>query len=91
MENNKINLKDGDSVQIIHHWDCDGLCSAALLSHRLKELNENINFFFMHPGIGNYFITESELNSIRENSPDHIFITDMALPGYDISNLAITI
>ena len=87
MENNKINLKDGEKVQIIHHWDCDGLCSAVLLFHRLKELNKNIKVFFMHPVIGNYFITGSELKAIGKNSPDHIFIADMAFPENDIKEL----
>ena len=43
---------------IIHHWDTDGICSAALLSDK-----DTVN---MTPCIGNYFLTDDELRRIKQ-------------------------
>lgn len=54
---------------IIHHWDADGICSAALL-YNGHEL--------MTPKIGNYFLTDDEIEKIKDKF-DEIYIVDLAL------------
>jgi hypothetical protein len=67
---------------IIHHWDADGICSAALL-HRAGDANRT-------PTIGNYFLTATELAAIRAAGYDCIVVADMALHHDTLRALAAT-
>lgn len=87
MDKPEIDLKDNAVVQFIHHWDCDGMCSAALLYHYLNIHEGNKKVLFRTPHIGNYFLTEDEIESIRKDHPGYIFIIDMALPRKDVLKL----
>ncbi len=84
IKKNVIKLKNNDRLLFIHHWDCDGLCSAALLYRLLKKLNQNINIKMMMPGIGNYFLSENDLEKIKTENPGYLFVIDMALPESNI-------
>ena len=55
---------------ILHHWDTDGICSAALL---YNEECANIT-----PKIGNYFLEEEEIEWITSNF-EEVWIVDLAL------------
>ncbi len=57
---------------ILHHWDADGICSAALLI-RVHGEQEH-----MTPTIGNYFLCEEDLNALRGH--EEVIIADMNLP-----------
>ena len=67
---------------LIHHWDTDGICSARLLLLYLKDKIKKT----MTPTLGNYFLTETELDTI--NGYDFIIIADMSLPEENIRILA---
>ena len=56
---------------ILHHWDADGICSAAML----LRLGEDENFT---PKIGNYFLDDEDMEYLRRY--DEIKIVDMNLP-----------
>lgn len=67
---------------LIHHWDTDGICSAKLLIETLKEkiiVNKT-------PTLGNYFLTEKELEQCK--GFDFIIVADMSLPEENIRLLA---
>ena len=66
---------------IIHHWDTDGICSAAILIRNLDGEAKTVT-----PQIGNYFLTDGEINAYL--SYDEIYIVDMALPESNIRQLA---
>ena len=67
---------------LIHHWDTDGICSARLLLEYLKEEKiENTT-----PILGNYYLTEEELN--KYSKYDFVIISDMALPVDNIKYLS---
>lgn len=67
---------------LIHHWDADGICSARLMLEKLKDKNiENKT-----PTLGNYFLTEEELDSYSKY--EFIIIVDMNLPEDNILRLA---
>lgn len=89
MNSNKfiINLPENDRILIIHHWDCDGLCSAALLYRYLKEINKSIKIEFFLPGIGHYFLEKKDYKIIRSKNPILLFIVDFALPKENILEL----
>ena len=84
IEMNDIKIKNNDKLLFIHHWDCDGLCSAALLYKFLNKINQNIKIKMMTPEIGNYFLSGTYLRKIKIVDPDHLFVIDMALPEKDI-------
>lgn len=78
---NKLNELKGDGL-LIHHWDTDGICSARLLIEKLQEKIINNKT----PLLGNYFLTQSELD--RYSQYDFIIIADMSLPQENIDQLA---
>jgi len=67
---------------IIHHWDTDGLCSAALLLGYLKPRSP-VN---MCPTIGAFYLTEQEIDYARGFS--YVIVADMALPETDVQRLS---
>ncbi len=67
---------------IIHHWDTDGICSAKLILEHLKEKNIDNHT----PELGNYYLTEKELENYSQY--DFIIIVDMSLPEENILRLA---
>jgi len=91
MKSNYKNLEakvgDRNKVLIIHHWDCDGLCSVALLHRRLKEINKNIKIEFYLTEIGHYFLDAQNYKDIKDKKPELLFIVDYALPKRDILEL----
>jgi single-stranded DNA-specific DHH superfamily exonuclease len=80
----KIKLLDNDSILILHHWDCDGICSSILLEKYLKNINPKIDIEFFIPKIGNYFLDDKDYKAVINKKPDILFIIDMALPKKDI-------
>jgi hypothetical protein len=87
MASKEINIDGKKKVLIIHHWDCDGLCSAALISGYLKEINSEIKIEFFLPKIGYYFFQEDDFLKIKKIGPDLIFIIDMAFQVRDVIKL----
>ena len=68
---------------LFHHWDTDGIASAALL---LRELElEDVGTFT--PKIGNYLIDEDDRKGIEDIDPDQVIVADMALPEDSIEFL----
>lgn len=67
---------------LIHHWDTDGICSAKLLLEHLfgKDIVNKT------PQLGNYFLTEEELEEYSKF--DFIIVADMSLPEKNILRLA---
>jgi single-stranded DNA-specific DHH superfamily exonuclease len=67
---------------LIHHWDADGICSARLLLECLSEKN----IINKTPELGNYFLTEKELENYSKFN--YVIVTDMSLPEDNILKLA---
>ncbi|MBN1390099.1 MAG: DHH family phosphoesterase [Candidatus Thermoplasmatota archaeon] len=60
---------------IVHHWDTDGVCSAAKIVKALKPSS----FVNMSPVIGEFNFNDRIRNAMDEH--DDIFIVDLNLPG----------
>ncbi len=73
---------EGAEGLLLHHWDTDGMSSAALL---LRELPDNFTLFT--PSIGNYFLDDEDRDKINEISPEFCIVVDMALPEDSIAFL----
>ncbi|UCF49158.1 MAG: single-stranded DNA-specific exonuclease [Thermoplasmatales archaeon] len=67
---------------LIHHWDTDGICSAKLLLEKLKGKDITNKT----PQLGNYFLTEDELEQYSKY--DFVIVADMSLPEDNILKLA---
>ncbi len=64
---------------LLHHWDTDGICSAALLYD-----GECAN---ITPKIGNYFLEEEEIEWIISNF-EEVWIVDLALHENSLQKIA---
>ncbi len=65
---------------IVHHWDTDGICSAGMLLSELKGKEvDNIS-----PEIGNYHLTDGEIESIKDRGYEFIVIADVCIPKDEI-------
>jgi len=67
---------------LIHHWDADGICSARLLLEHLA----NMNIDNLTPELGNYFLTNKEIDNF--SNYDFVIVVDMSLPENNILKLA---
>jgi single-stranded DNA-specific DHH superfamily exonuclease len=67
---------------LIHHWDTDGICSIRLLVEHLSD-KSIIN---KTPVLGNYFLTEEELEDYSKY--DFVIVADMSFPEDNILKLA---
>jgi len=67
---------------LIHHWDTDGITSAALMLQYLKDHQITT----LTPTLGNYFLTEKELRETQ--AYDYIIVCDMALPHSNLDILS---
>lgn len=67
---------------LIHHWDTDGICSAQILLNYLSDKN----IINKTPQLGNYFLTENELD--QYSVYDYVIIADMSLPKDNVLRLA---
>ena len=70
------------SILIIHHWDTDGLCSAALI---LEQLGERIVETWTPP-LGTFYMTDEHIEYARNF--DNVLICDMALPAKNVRAIA---
>jgi len=67
---------------LIHHWDTDGICSAKLLLEHLSGKN----IINKTPELGNYYLTETELEEYSKY--DFVIVADMSFPENNILKLA---
>jgi len=82
-----LNISTNKRILIIHHWDCDGLCSAALLIKYISEISKDIKIFTESGNIGKYYISQEQIDNFKSLSPDCIIVSDYAIPEEDILSL----
>lgn len=70
------------SILIIHHWDTDGLCSAALILGQLGERKVET----WTPPLGTFYLTEDHIE--YAGGFDNVIICDMALPAGNVKAIA---
>jgi hypothetical protein len=78
-------LGDDAHGLIVHHWDADGISTAAMLQMYLERRGKTIELF--SPVIGNFFLSESDRRAIMGNY-DFVIVCDIALPAPDIGWVA---
>lgn len=83
-----------DNVLIIHHWDADGISSAALITNILNK-DEKKNITYCIPEIGTYNLIRKNNTGagniiIPEIKYDIIFVLDYSVPKDDIISFSKT-
>ncbi|MCW4012443.1 MAG: DHH family phosphoesterase [Candidatus Bathyarchaeota archaeon] len=76
-----LEIEDG-RVLLIHHWDTDGLCSAALL---LDYLGRD-DIVTWTPLLGTFYLLPKHIEMAQDY--DHVIVCDMALPSDNIRAIA---
>jgi len=71
-------------VAVIHHWDADGLASAAITARLLKSKN----VLFLVPKVGYYSLSAIDINAIKRFRPDLTLILDYGLPASEVRELS---
>lgn len=84
-----LRLKPAKKGLIIHHWDTDGLCSAALLAAFFEERLPHIKIDFLTPVINNYFLLKIEKQNIEKENYDFIITCDINLMAEEIKQLSL--
>ncbi|MBU0496832.1 MAG: hypothetical protein KKG04_02625 [Candidatus Thermoplasmatota archaeon] len=83
---NNINFKDyieqkqPNRVALLHHWDADGLASAALVMNYLKANSPQTKVSLHCPTINNYFFKEQDYHAVSKLGVDAIIIVDLNIP-----------
>jgi len=67
---------------LIHHWDTDGVCSAALIMERLKD-KEIENWT---PTLGAFYLTEEQIE--WASNYDFVIVADMSLPEENLKAIS---
>lgn len=81
-------LKQYKKGLIIHHWDTDGLCSAALLLNFFNQLDSNLKIDLLTPTINNYFLKKSEYQAIVNANYDFIVTCDINFDEQVVTKLS---
>ena len=72
--------RDG-SVLLIHHWDTDGICSAALLLESIGRIDVET----WTPKLGTFYLTDDQI--LMTQSFDNVIICDIALPESNVKRI----
>ena len=78
-------LRKFKNCLLIHHWDADGVCSAAQIYEELSSNNTKIELYV--PVIGSYRLNKGEMERFKWKSYECIVIADISLPEQDILEL----
>jgi hypothetical protein len=76
-----LRLEDGDTL-LIHHWDTDGICSAALI----LEYFEGRNIDNWVPTLGTFYLEYDDIQLAWKY--DNVIICDISLPASDVVKIA---
>ena len=68
---------DAKTAVIIHHWDADGISSAAMVKKHLQSRCDTV--YSMPPTLGNFFMEERELDYIKSLDPDLVIVVDICM------------
>ena len=74
-------------VLLLHHWDADGICTAAMMAEELEARGVGVSLFC--PTIGNFFLSAADRGAIGSMAGhERVVVLDYALPADDMAWLA---
>lgn len=88
MENVFADLSSLSKGVVIHHWDTDGIVSAAILRNYFQtQFPEKTLDVFM-PSITNYYLTDSQYAYLQQQGYEFIVTCDLNFPSTTVQALA---
>ncbi|MFA6475377.1 MAG: DHH family phosphoesterase [Patescibacteria group bacterium] len=73
---------------VIHHWDTDGLVSAALLRNYFQQHYPEKKLALFTPIITNYYLTSDQYDYLQQQGYEFIITCDLNFPSTTVQNLA---
>jgi hypothetical protein len=73
-----------DRVAVVHHWDADGITSAALVIEEVRRVSPGAKVHNCSPTIGRWALDEGEVAILRAWGPDLLVIVDLAIRDDDL-------
>jgi single-stranded DNA-specific DHH superfamily exonuclease len=71
-------------VAVVHHWDADGIASAALVIEEVRRVSPGAKVHNCSPTIGRWALDQGEVASLRGWGPDALVIVDLAIRDDDL-------
>jgi hypothetical protein len=71
-------------VAVVHHWDADGIASAALVVEEVRRVSPEARVLNRSPTIGRWALEEGEVSDLRLWAPDLLVIVDLAVRDDDL-------
>ena len=76
--------REAERVAVVHHWDADGIASAALVIEEVRRVSPGARAHNLSPTIGRWALDEGEVASLRGWGPDLLVIVDLAVRDDDL-------
>lgn len=74
-------------VAIVHHWDADGIASAALVAEEVRRVSPEARVHNGSPTIGRWALDDGEIATLRGWGPDALVIVDLAVRDEDLDTI----
>ncbi len=71
-------------VAVVHHWDADGIASAALVIEEARRVAPGSEVVNLSPTIGRWYLGPEEIDRVREWGPDLLVLVDLAVRDDDL-------
>lgn len=73
---------------VIHHWDTDGIVSAALLRNYLRTQFPHTTVDLFMPTITNYYLTDDQYDYLQGQGYEFVITCDLNFPSSTVQDLA---
>lgn len=73
---------------VIHHWDTDGMVSAAVLRNYFAAQKPSVKLDLFMPSITNYYLTEDQYDYLQQQGYEFIITCDLNFPAAVVQRLA---
>ena len=73
-----------DRVAVVHHWDADGIASAALVIEEAYRVLPGVEVVNLSPSIGRWYLGPGEIARVRDWGPDLLVLVDLAVRDDDL-------
>lgn len=89
MEGNPVALaaREAGRVAVVHHWDADGIASAAIVIEEVRRVSPGAEVHNCSPTIGRWALDRGEVAIIRAWGPDLLVIVDLAIRDDDLDDI----
>jgi single-stranded DNA-specific DHH superfamily exonuclease len=77
-------MEGTDRIAVVHHWDADGIASAALVIEEARRVVPEADVTNMSPTIGRWLLNPEEISRLRAFGPDLLVLVDLAVRDDDL-------